>query len=71
MLTPFDFVGFAHACGAQARRVEDQAGFMAALAEAADRSGPFLIEAGIPAEDMVFPMVAPGAAIDEFVGPVA
>ena len=71
LLTPFDFVGFAHACGAQARRVEDQAGFMAALAEAADRSGPFLIEAGIPAEDMVFPMVAPGAAIDEFVGPVA
>lgn len=71
LLTPFDFVGFAHSCGAQARRVEDKEGFMAALAEAADRSGPFLLEVAIPAEDMVFPMVAPGAAIDEFVGPVA
>ena len=44
---------------------------MAVLAEAAERSGPFLLEVAIPAEDMVFPMVAPGAAIDEFVGPVA
>ena len=71
LLTPFDFVGFARSCGAQARRVEDKAGFMAVLAEAAERSGPFLLEVAIPAEDMVFPMVAPGAAIDEFVGPVA
>ena len=69
ILTPFDFVGFARSCGAEARRADDREGFLQALAEAATRTGPFLIEVTIPAEDLVFPMVAPGAAIHEFVSP--
>ena len=70
ILSPFDFVAFARACGAEARRAVDRESFKQALNEAATRTGPFLIEVAIPMEDMVFPMVAPGAAIHEFVSPV-
>ncbi len=69
LLTPFDFVAFTRSCGAAARRVEDREGFRQALAEAAAQTGPFLIEVTIPQEDLVFPMVAPGSAIHEFVSP--
>lgn len=70
ILPSFDFVAFARACGAEARRAVDRESFKQALHEAETRTGPFLIEVAIPTEDMVFPMVAPGAAIHEFVSPV-
>ena len=69
ILAPFDFVAFARACGAQGRRADDRDSFQKALIEAQTRKGPFLIKVTIPTEDMVFPMVAPGAAIHEFVSP--
>jgi acetolactate synthase-1/2/3 large subunit len=67
LLPDFDFARFAEACGGRGRRVGTQAEFLAALAEAKAAAEPFLIDVTIDQDDMVTPMVAPGAAIDEFV----
>ncbi|MDR2006975.1 MAG: acetolactate synthase, large subunit, biosynthetic type, partial [Acidaminococcales bacterium] len=57
----------AESCGAQGRRAGSREEFLAALAEAREAQGPFLLELSIHPDAMVEPMVAPGAAIDEFV----
>ena len=67
ILTEFDFVGFAKSCGADGRTVTTCEEFAAALAEAQNRTKPFLIEVRIEQSDLVEPMVAAGAVIYDFV----
>ena len=67
ILTEFDFVGFAKSCGADGRTVTTCEEFTAALAEAQNRTKPFLIEVRIEQSDLVEPMVASGAVIYDFV----
>jgi acetolactate synthase-1/2/3 large subunit len=67
LLEAFDFVKFAESCGAQGRKVSDREQFLAALREAKEARQPFLLDVSIHPGAMVEPMVAPGAAIDEFV----
>ena len=67
ILTEFDFVGFAKSCGADGRTVTTCEEFTEALAEAQNRSKPFLIEVRIEQSDLVEPMVAAGAVIYDFV----
>ena len=67
ILTEFDFVGFAKSCGADGRTVTTCEEFNAALAEAQNRTKPFLIEVRIEQSDLVEPMVAAGAVIYDFV----
>ncbi len=72
LLAPFDFLGFARAAGAEGLQVKTQEEFLAALDKAAEAQllgKSFLLEAIIPKEDLVLPMVAPGAKIDDFVTP--
>lgn len=67
ILTEFDFVGFAKSCGADGRTVTTCEEFTVALAEAQNRTKPFLIEVRIEQSDLVEPMVAAGAVIYDFV----
>ncbi len=67
LLTAFDFTAFAKACGADGQRATSRAAFREALQRAARAEKPFVIEAVIAQEDLVEPMVAPGAALDDFV----
>lgn len=67
ILTEFDFVGFAKSCGADGRTVTTCEEFTAVLAEAQNRTKPFLIEVRIEQSDLVEPMVAAGAVIYDFV----
>lgn len=67
ILTPFDFVGFARSCGADGATVTTCKEFAAALAKARKQGGNFLIEAVVKQSDLVEPMVAPGAVLDDFV----
>lgn len=69
LLTEFDFIGFAKSCGADGVKVKTQKEFKEALNKAKKLNKPFLIEAVIEQADLVIPMVAPGAVIDEFVDP--
>ena len=52
ILTEFDFVGFAKSCGADGRTVTTCEEFTAALAEAQNRTKPFLIEVRIEQSDL-------------------
>ncbi|MCX7970571.1 MAG: thiamine pyrophosphate-dependent enzyme, partial [Negativicutes bacterium] len=66
--TPFDFVGFARACGAWAARATSCDEFADAWKQAVDnRSGPSVIVADIDRMELVTPMIAPGASLDEYV----
>ena len=67
ILQRFDFVKFVESCGAKGCRVTTQEEFLQALKEAKTQTQPFLLDVAIDPCDMVEPMVAPGAAIDEFV----
>ncbi|MHC1717846.1 MAG: biosynthetic-type acetolactate synthase large subunit [Acidaminococcaceae bacterium] len=69
ILTPFDFVAFAHSCGADGVTAKTCEEFKAALAQAKEAKKPFVIEAVIDQCDLVIPMVAPGAVIHDFVDP--
>ncbi|MCD7708354.1 MAG: biosynthetic-type acetolactate synthase large subunit, partial [Clostridiales bacterium] len=60
-----DYVKVAEAMGATGRRVTTREEFDAALAEALSCDMPFVIDAVIDSDDKVWPMVAPGAPIDE------
>ena len=63
-----DFVKLADAYGWQAMRIEhpDQVGEALDTMLASD--GPFLLDVIIPTEKTVYPMVAPGAALDDIIG---
>ncbi len=67
LLTEFDFQNFAKSCGAEGRRALTCAEFKETLQEAAAAKKPFIIEAVIEQADLVEPMVAPGAVLDDFV----
>jgi acetolactate synthase-1/2/3 large subunit len=60
-----DYVRIAEAMGATARRVTTREEFDAAFAEALECKTPFVIDAIIDSDDKVWPMVAPGTAIDK------
>lgn len=67
ILSDFDFIGFARSCGADGVQTTTCEDFAAALEKAKAAPGPFLIEAVIQQGDIVEPMVAPGAVLDDFV----
>ena len=67
VLPDFDFVTFAHACGAEAEAVSNQTEFIQAFQRARECRKPFVIIAEIPAEDLVTPMIAPGTRLDQYV----
>ena len=60
-----DFVKMAEAMGATARRVTTRDEFKAVFKDALKSRTPFVIDCIIDSDDKVFPMVAPGAALDE------
>ena len=60
-----DFVKLADAYGIAARRVTRKEDVADALAEANAHAGPFLIDFQVKEEVNVYPMVAPGAAVNE------
>ena len=60
-----DFVKLAEAMGATAFRATNREEFSEVLAKALEMKTPVLIDCIIDSEDNVWPMVAPGAAIDE------
>jgi len=55
----------AEALGCEARRVTSREEFEAAFAEALECKIPFVIDCIIDSDDKVWPMVAPGAPINE------
>ncbi|WP_299447467.1 biosynthetic-type acetolactate synthase large subunit [uncultured Phascolarctobacterium sp.] len=67
ILSEFDFIGFARSCGADGVRAATCEEFAQALEMAKKTDKPFLIEAFIQQGDIVEPMVAPGAVLDDFV----
>ena len=62
-----DFIKVAEGLGCEARRVASREEFEAAFKEALERNNkkPFVIECIIDSDDKVWPMVAPGAPINE------
>lgn len=63
-----DFVKLADAYGWRARRIEKPEEVDAALDEMLASEEPYLLDVRIPAEQTVYPMVAPGAPIDDIIG---
>lgn len=60
-----DYVRLAEAMGAEAKRVTTQQEFAEAFAEALQTKKPYVIDCIIDSDDKVWPMVAPGAPINE------
>ena len=60
-----DFVKVAEGLGCEARRVTSREEFEAAFKEALECNMPFVIDCIIDSDDKVWPMVAPGAPINE------
>lgn len=65
-----DFVKLADAYGWQGERVEDPANLDVALARMVAATGPYLLDVAISRDQNVFPMVAPGKALDEVIGAI-
>ena len=63
-----DFVKLADAYGWRARRVEKPEDVDSALDEMLASEDPFLLDVMIPRDQTVYPMVAPGAPIDDIIG---
>lgn len=64
MLNP-DFCMICRAYGIEAETVNDAAHLPAAVKRMLDCPGPYLLNVRIASEGMVFPMIAPGAAVDD------
>ena len=60
-----DFVKIAEGLGCEARRVTSREEFEVAFKEALESKKPFVIDCIIDSDDKVWPMVAPGAPINE------
>ena len=60
-----DYVKLSEAMGAAARRVTSKEEFEKAFSEALNSKTPFVIDCIIDSDDKVWPMVAPGAPINE------
>ncbi|MHC1626213.1 MAG: biosynthetic-type acetolactate synthase large subunit [Methanoculleaceae archaeon] len=67
-LTPVDFVKIAAAYGVDGMRVEDPDDVDGALRTALESEGPFVVDFRIVREENVYPMVPPGASINEMIG---
>ncbi len=65
-----DFVKLAEAYGCFGTRVEVPEELDAALTAAFDHDGPAVVDCRVVGEECVYPMVAPGASIDEMLGGV-
>lgn len=65
-----DFVKLAQAYGWDAKRVEEPGEVSGAITEMLNSSGPYLLDIAISAEQNVYPMVAPGAAINDIMGAI-
>lgn len=63
-----DFVKLAEAYGAKGIRVTEPEEVDDALKEAFKYKGPAVLDFVVEAEENVFPMVAPGAALDDMIG---
>ena len=63
-----DFVKLADAYGWQTARITHPDEIDAALDAMLTSDGPYLLDVVIPAEQTVYPMVAPGAPIDDIIG---
>lgn len=64
-----DFVKYAESMGISGTRVSTPEELAAAVEEAMERDEPFLIEVSVNPRNMVWPMVAPGLGISDFVKP--
>lgn len=65
-----DFVKLADAYGWQGERVEDPEEVGAAIDRMLASDGPYLLDVAISPEQNVYPMVAPGAALDDIIGAI-
>nr|WP_305072023.1 biosynthetic-type acetolactate synthase large subunit [Paraeggerthella sp. Marseille-Q4926] len=65
-----DFVKLADAYGWQGERVEHPDQLDAALARMLEAPGPYLLDVAISRDQNVYPMVAPGRALDEVMGAI-
>ena len=65
-----DFVKLADAYGWQAERVERPEDVEGSLARMLAARGPYLLDVAISRDQNVFPMVAPGKALDDVIGAI-
>lgn len=65
-----DFVKLADAYGWQAERIESPEEVSSALDRMLASEGPYLLDVKISADQNVYPMVAPGAAINDIIGAI-
>ena len=65
-----DFVKLADAYGWQAARIERPEEVDAALDAMLAADGPYLLDVAIPTDQTVYPMVAPGAPLDDIIGAI-
>ncbi len=65
-----DFLKLADAYGWQSARVEDPDEVEDAIQRMLDSEGPYLLDVAISADQTVYPMVAPGAALDDIIGAI-
>ena len=65
-----DFVKLAEAYGWRAERVERPDEVDAALARMLESDGPYLLDVAVSREQNVYPMVAPGRALDDVIGAI-
>lgn len=65
-----DFVKLADAYGWQGEKVTDPSGVLAAISRMLEAEGPYLLDVRISREQNVYPMVAPGAALDDVMGAI-
>ena len=65
-----DFVKLAEAYNWQAERIERPDQVEGAIQRMLDAEGPYLLDVAISADQNVYPMVAPGAALDDIIGAI-
>ncbi len=68
--TPLDWLKLAEAYGVHGMRMSATDDPVAVLKAALDLHAPVVVECEIPIDDKVYPMVAPGASIDDMLGVV-
>ena len=66
--TPLDWVMLANAYGIKGMRLTEDDDVDAIVQAAVDLNEPVVIDCQIPTDNMVYPMVAPGASINDMVG---
>ena len=65
-----DFVKLAEAYGWQGKRIEHPEDVAGAIKEMLEAKGPYLLDVAISRDQSVYPMVAPGAALDDVMGAI-